>query len=122
MLRTILKAKIHRATVTQCDLNYEGSITIDRKLLEEAGILEFEQVQVLNINNGERIITYAIEGNDGVIGINGAAARLFQNNDLVIICSYAQLDEAQLENHKPTIILVDESNKVKNKELAFRDG
>ncbi|MCH2228445.1 MAG: aspartate 1-decarboxylase [Candidatus Caenarcaniphilales bacterium] len=119
MQRTILKAKIHRASVTQCDLNYEGSITIDKKLLEEAGILEFEQVQVLNINNGERIITYAIEGKDGDIGINGAAARLFQENDLVIICSYALLDEAELENHHPTIVLVDENNKVKNKELAL---
>ena len=119
MQRTILKAKIHRASVTQCDLNYEGSITIDKKLLEEAGILEFEQVQVLNINNGERIITYAIEGKDGDIGINGAAARLFQENDLVIFCSYALLDEAELENHHPTIVLVDENNKVKNKELAL---
>ena len=77
MLRTILRAKIHRAKVTLCDLNYEGSITIDRDLLEKADIKEFEQVQVLNISNGNRIITYAIEGDSGVIGINGAAARLF---------------------------------------------
>ena len=113
MLRTVLKAKIHRATVTQCDLNYEGSITIDKELLKQSGILEFEQVQVLNISNGERIITYAIEGTDGVIGINGAAARLFQEQDLVIICSYAQLNESEIETHRPNIVLVDENNKTK---------
>ncbi len=103
-----------------CDLNYEGSITIDRDLLKKADIKEFEQVQVLNINNGNRIITYAIEGEDGVIGINGAAARLFQKDDLVIICAYAQLDNNELETFSPNILLVDENNKVKlSKDLVL---
>lgn len=103
-----------------CDLNYEGSITIDRELLKKADIREFEQVQVLNINNGNRIITYAIEGDEGVIGINGAAARLFQKDDLVIICAYAQLEESELEAFSPSILLVDENNKVKlSKDLVL---
>lgn len=119
MLRTILRAKIHRARVTLCDLNYEGSITIDRDLLKRADIKEFEQVQVLNISNGNRIITYAIEGDSGVIGINGAAARLFQKDDLVIICSYAQASEEEIESFQPNILLVDENNRIKSKNLAL---
>lgn len=119
MLRTILKAKIHRAKVTLCDLNYEGSITIDKELLKEADICEFEQVQVLNISNGNRIITYAIEGDSGVIGINGAAARLFQKDDLVIICSYAQVSQEELGSFEPKILLVDEDNRIKSKDLAL---
>jgi aspartate 1-decarboxylase len=102
-----------------CDLNYEGSITIDRDLLKRADIKEFEQVQVLNISNGNRIITYAIEGDSGVIGINGAAARLFQKDDLVIICSYAQASEEEIESFEPKILLVDENNRIKSKNLAL---
>ncbi len=112
---TMLKAKIHRAKITQCDLNYEGSITIDEDLLEQSGILPYEQVDVLNINNGARFTTYAIKGarGSGIIGINGAAARLAQIDDLVIICAFAQMDEATAPTHNPTILLIDEDNQVK---------
>lgn len=115
MQLTLLKSKIHRATVTQCDLDYEGSISIDRNLLKAANILTHEQVDVLNITNGQRFTTYAIEGKagSGIIGINGAAARLVQKNDLVIICAYAAMDEDEAESFKPTILLVDENNNPK---------
>lgn len=119
----MLSSKIHRATVTECDLDYVGSITIDRDLMDAAGLLENEQVQVLDITNGNRLTTYVIEGErgSGVIGINGAAAHLVQQGDLVIICSYVQLNEIELENYKPTIVLVDEKNQIQamaDKELA----
>ncbi len=116
MLLTMLKAKIHRAKVTQCDLNYEGSITIDTALLKASGILPFEQVDVLNINNGARFTTYAIEGEEGsgIIGINGAAARLAQKDDLVIICAYGQMDEERAETFDPKILLMNEKNQIKS--------
>lgn len=115
MILTMLKAKLHRATVTQADLDYEGSITIDMDLLEESGILVNEQVDVLDITNGARLTTYAIEGErgSGVIGINGAAAHLIKTGDLVIICAYAQMDEQEAKAHKPTVLLLNEHNKVK---------
>lgn len=115
MILTMMKAKLHRATVTQCDINYEGSITVDSALLEEAGILPNEQVDVLDITNGARFTTYAIEGKagSGIIGINGAAARLVAQGDLVIIVSYAQMDASEAKRHKPTVLLLDEKNKVK---------
>lgn len=115
MILTMLKAKIHRATVTQSDLNYEGSITIDRALMDAAGLLAYEQVDVLNITNGERFTTYVIEGerDSGIIGINGAAARLVQKDDLVIICAYTPMDEETAKAHKPIVVLMDENNKVK---------
>jgi len=114
MLLTMMKAKIHRATVTQCDLNYEGSITIDRDLLEASGILVNEQVDVLNINTGARFTTYAIEGaaGSGVIGINGAAARLAQTGDLVIVIAYAQMEEAEAKRHRPRVLLMDARNRI----------
>jgi len=113
MLLTLLKAKIHRATVTQCDLNYEGSISVDANLLERYGILPHEQVDVLNINNGERFTTYAIPApaGSGMIGINGAAARLAQKGDLVIIVAYARMEEAEAKSFSPRILLVDGSNR-----------
>jgi aspartate 1-decarboxylase len=113
MQLSMLKTKIHRARVTQTDLNYEGSITIDLALLDAAGILPFEQVDVLNINNGERFTTYAIvgEANSGIIGINGAAARLAQPDDLVIICAYAYLDPSEAKAHVPTVVSVDAKNR-----------
>ncbi|HKY18814.1 MAG TPA: aspartate 1-decarboxylase [Rhizomicrobium sp.] len=113
MLLTLLKAKIHRATVTQCDLHYEGSISVDAVLLERAGILAHEQVDVLNINNGERFTTYAIPApaGSGTIGINGAAARLAQKGDLVIIVAYARMEEAQAQSFAPRILLVDANNR-----------
>lgn len=115
MFLTMLKTKIHRAVVTQSNLNYEGSITMDRALMDRAEILPFEQVDVLNINNGERFTTYAIEGEEGsgIIGINGAAARLVQEGDLVIICSYCSIEKEKARNYNPTVLLMDESNQVK---------
>jgi len=113
MLRTLLKSKIHRAKVTQADLDYVGSITIDSTLMRMADILPHEQVDVLNISNGQRLTTYAIEGaaDSGVIGINGAAAHLVSPGDLVIVVCYAQFSEQEIRNHKPTVLLVDESNR-----------
>lgn len=107
------KSKIHAATVTETNLNYNGSITIDKALLERVDILPFERVQVLNVNNGSRVETYVIEGepNAGVICLNGAAARWAQPGDKVIIISYCLTEDASAKNWKPKIILVDESNK-----------
>ena len=111
-MRTMLKSKIHRAHVTQADIDYKGSITIDRRLLEEADILPYEQVEVLNINNGARFTTYAIEGGDGEICINGAAARLAFKGDMVIILSYCQLEEDEAHNFTPRLVYVDEKNAI----------
>lgn len=113
MLLTLLKGKIHRATVTQCDLHYEGSISVDSTLLERAGILPHEQVDVLNINNGNRFTTYAIPApaGSGTIGINGAAARLAQKDDLVIIIAYARMEEAEVKVWQPRVLLVDGANR-----------
>ncbi len=115
MKLTMLKAKIHRAVVTESDLNYNGSIGIDKDLLDASGILPFEQVDVLNITNGERFTTYAIEAPAGskTISINGAAARLVQKDDLVIICAYCQMKPEQAKSFKPTLVLIDEMNTVK---------
>ena len=113
MKLTMLKAKIHRATVTQCDLNYEGSLTIDEDLLESSGILPYEQIDVLNINSGHRFTTYAIVGKrgSGIIGVNGAAARLCQKDDLVIICAYGQMKQAEAATHQPKVVFVDQNNR-----------
>lgn len=115
-MRTMLRGKIHRARVTRCDLNYEGSITIDRDLLKAADILPFEQVQVLNLNNGARFATYAIEGEagSGEIGLNGAAARCARKGDTVIILTYDQVAEEQLSSHMPKLVFVDENNRIVN--------
>ena len=109
MQLTMLKAKIHRARVTQCDMNYEGSISVDQDWLDEVGILPNEQVDVLNINTGARFTTYAISANRGskTIGINGAAARLAQPDDLVIILAYVQMDEAAAQAHNPVVFLAE---------------
>ena len=109
MQLTMLKAKIHRARVTQCDMNYEGSISIDQDWLDEVGILPNEQVDVLNINTGARFTTYAISAGRGsrTIGINGAATRLAQPDDLVIILAYAQMDEAAARAHNPVVFLAE---------------
>jgi len=113
-MRTMLKSKIHRARVTQVDLDYEGSITIDRSLMEASDILPFERVEVLDVNNGARFSTYAIEGeaNSGNIGINGAAARLVAKGDIVIILSYCQVPEDDTVNMTPRIVRVDSRNRV----------
>lgn len=111
----MLKGKIHRATVTQAELNYVGSITVDEALLGAAGIREYQKVQVVNINNGNRIETYTIAGekDSGVICLNGAAARHFSPNDLVIIMAYASYSEKDLENYSPKVVFVDDENKIK---------
>lgn len=116
MMLTLLKSKIHRATVTQAELHYEGSIGIDAALMEASGLLPYEKVDVLNIANGARISTYVIvqPASSGDIIINGAAAHLFAPGDLVIILSYASMDVAAAKTHKPTIVKVDEKNKVKH--------
>ena len=116
MLRRMKKSKIHRATVTDANLNYEGSITIDRDLLEAADILIGEQVQIVNINNGSRAETYTIEGErgSGTICMNGAIARLTQPGDTIIIISYADYSDEELENFKSVSVMVDEDNKIKN--------
>lgn len=115
MMLTLLKSKIHRATVTECDLNYEGSIGIPRDLMDEAGMLAHEQVDVLNIQNGERFTTYIIEmpAGSGAITINGPAARRAQRGDTVIICAYASMSEEHAKKHVPAIVLVDAKNHVK---------
>ncbi len=109
-LITMFKGKIHRATVTKADLHYEGSITIDTDLLDAAGILVHEQVDVLNITNGNRFTTYTIPGTKGEIQINGAAAHLAQPGDMVIILAYQQMTEADAKNHQPKVVVVDEDN------------
>ena len=109
-MRIMLKSKIHRAHVTDCNIDYEGSITIDRKLMEEADILPYEQVQVLDINNGSRFTTYAIEGGPGEICINGAAARLVSVDDLVIILSYCHLNDEEARIFRPKLVHVDANN------------
>ena len=113
-MRTMLKSKIHRARVTQVNLDYEGSITIDRSLMNASDILPYERVEVLNINNGARFSTYAIEGeaNSGTIGINGAAARLVAKGDLVIILSYHEVPDNEAVTITPTIVHVDEKNRI----------
>ena len=116
MFRTMLGGKIHRATVTEADLNYVGSITIDQDLLEAAGILVNEKVAIVNNNNGERFETYTIPGErgSGVVCLNGAAARLVQKGDIVIIMSYVMLSEPEIAAHEPKVVLVDEHNKIRD--------
>ena len=114
MRRTMLKSKIHRATVTQADLHYVGSLTVDAELMAAADLLPGEQVHVVDINNGARLETYVIEGSagSGVIGINGAAARLVHPGDLVIVISYASLDDAEALTFAPRVVHVDADNRV----------
>jgi aspartate 1-decarboxylase len=114
MLRTMCKSKIHRATVTGADLNYIGSITIDPELMEAADLLEYEQVHVVNVNNGARFETYVIPGVPGAgeICLNGAAARLVHPGDKVIVISYGQYDDAEMASYRPTFIFVDEQNRI----------
>ena len=126
MFRVMMKSKIHRATITQANLHYEGSLTIAGELMEAADILPYEMVHVYNISNGERFETYAIAGeeNSGVICLNGAAARKGAPGDLIIITSYATYEGAEIERHQPKVVLVDRHNRLKNtssaeKPLAF---
>jgi len=114
MLLTMMKSKLHRATVTQADLHYEGSIAIDRDLLDAADIYPHEQVDVLNITTGARFTTYAIEAPRGsrVFGVNGAAARLVQKGDRIIVVTYGQLPAEEARNYSPTVVLLDEANQI----------
>jgi aspartate 1-decarboxylase len=113
MLRTMMKAKIHRATVTDSNLEYQGSITIDEALLEKTGIIQYEQVDIYNVTNGERFTTYAIKGKrgSGVVCINGAAAHKAKKGDIVIIVSYGTFQDNELENFAPKLVFVDGQNK-----------
>ena len=113
-MRIMLKSKIHRARVTEANIDYEGSITIDRKLMAAADILPFEQVHVLDINNGSRFTTYAIEGEDGEICINGAAARLATQGDTVIILTYTDVPEEKATNYCPRLVYVNTNNEIKD--------
>ncbi|MFC4404375.1 aspartate 1-decarboxylase [Gracilibacillus xinjiangensis] len=115
MLRTMMKSKIHRATVTEANLNYVGSITIDQEILDQVGILPHERVQIVNNNNGARLETYVIPGKYGskIICLNGAAARLVQPGDTIIIVSYALVSEDELKHFKPKVAIMDNNNTVK---------
>ena len=121
MRLTGFKSKIHRATVTEADLNYEGSITIDADLMDAADILPHEQVHILNVNNGERFDTYALRGprGSGVICLNGPAARLAHVGDTVIILTYAEMEREELLRHVPTVVFVDEKNRIRRSEAVL---
>jgi aspartate 1-decarboxylase len=118
MLLDMFKAKIHQAAITQADLNYEGSITVDEDLLDAAGILVHEKVQVVNINNGNRFETYTIRGKrgSGIIGLNGACARLGMPGDRIIIITYAQMTPEEAKNYVPKVVIVDEKNNIIKKQ------
>lgn len=115
MRRTLLKSKIHRATVTDAHLHYDGSVTIDKDLIQAASLVPFEQVDIYDVTNGSRLTTYVIEGEagSGEIRINGAAAHLVHPGDLVIIASYAELEEAEIADHQPKVVLVDQENRIR---------
>ncbi|MFE1948810.1 aspartate 1-decarboxylase [Streptomyces massasporeus] len=121
MFRTMLKSKIHRATVTQCDLNYVGSLTVDADLMDAADLLPGELIHLVDINNGNRFETYVIEGprGSGIIGVNGAAARLVQNGDLVIVIAYATVADEDAAKLVPNVVFVDEQNRVVGRDAAL---
>lgn len=113
MFRTLLKSKIHRVTITSCELHYEGSCAIDEDLLDASNIAENEQIHIWNINNGERFVTYAIKGErgSGMISVNGSAARRATVGDLIIIAAFAQVHDEQVVEHMPQLVFVDDKNK-----------
>lgn len=114
MQRHLMKSKIHRATITSADLHYEGSLTVDEDLLDAADLREFEEVQVVNVNNGARFSTYVIPGprGSGVLQLNGAAARLGMPGDLAIVISYGVFTDAEAARHRPTVVFVDDRNRI----------
>ena len=124
MFRTILKSKIHRATVTQADLHYVGSLTVDEDLMDAADLLPGEQVQVVDVDNGARLETYVIKGprGSGVIGINGAAARLVHRGDTVIVISYASVSDEEAADLKPRVVFVDADNRPSQVETGLAEG
>src|SRR5947209_8267729 len=115
MRLTMLKGKVHRATVTEADKDYDGSLTIDSVLMEAAGILPNELIHVWDVTRGTRLITYAMRGepNSGIICVNGAGAHLVQVGDLVIVAAYAEMEEAEARKHRPTVVRVDEKNRIR---------
>ncbi len=121
-MRVMLKSKIHRAHVTDANIDYEGSITIDKRLMQEADILPYEQVHVLNLNNGERFTTYAIEGEKGKICLNGAAARLGVKGDIVIILTYSQVEETKARDFAPRLVYVDANNQIRSTKSEIRNA
>ena len=116
MQLNLLKGKLHRVTTTHAELDYEGSCAIDRNLLEAAGIREYEQIHIYNVANGKRFVTYAIvaEAGSGTISVNGAAAHLAEPGDLLIICAFVQMDEAEAARHTPQLVYVNEANEITN--------
>ena len=124
MNKFMLQSKIHRATITDSDLNYEGSITVDAALMEKAHLVDFERVHIYNITNGERFETYVITGprNSGTICINGAAARKVAKGDLIIICSYVMMDAEEVKAHKPSLVFVDEYNRPRKNIAAISNN
>lgn len=122
MKRIMLKSKIHRATVTDANIDYEGSITIDEELMEAGNLVPYEQVQVYDVTNGNRLETYVIPGerNSGVICLNGAAARLIRKGDIIIIASYVTMEEELVRSHQPTLVYVDRNNRIKDMKSPAR--
>lgn len=120
MLRTLCKSKIHRARVTEADLNYVGSLTVDVELLERSDILPYEQVHIVNVNNGARFVTYAIPGerHSGTMCLNGAAARLGHVGDIIIVIAYAQMNDAEAREYEPRVVFVDDHNRPVDLELV----
>ncbi|MEO8478270.1 MAG: aspartate 1-decarboxylase [Gemmatimonadota bacterium] len=114
MRRRLMKSKIHRATITSADLHYEGSLTLDRALMTAANLVEYEEIHVVNVNNGQRFVTYIIPGEtgSGTVQLNGAAARLGMAGDLVILLAYADLDAHEVANHAPHVVFVDDANRL----------
>ncbi len=124
MRLNVFKSKIHRATVTHADLDYEGSVTIDRDLMDAAGILPYEAVHIWNVTQGSRLVTYALEGprGSGAVCVNGAAAHMNRPGDLVILATFADVDAAEAVTHKPTVVRVDERNRILEKSHEERLG
>ncbi|HPF60879.1 MAG: aspartate 1-decarboxylase [Gemmatimonadetes bacterium] len=121
MRRHLMKSKIHRATITSADLHYEGSLTLDRELMAAADLVEFEEIHVVNVHNGQRFTTYVIPGapGSGVVQLNGAAARLGMPGDLVILIAYGEVEEAEVAAHRPAVVFVDSANRPVRTPLAM---
>ena len=121
MRRRLMKSKIHRATITSADLHYEGSLTLDRDLMANADLVDFEEIQVVNVNNGQRFSTYVIPGpaGSGVVQLNGAAARLGMAGDLVILIAYGDYEAAELADYRPAVVFVDAANRMVRPPLAM---
>ena len=121
MRRRLMKSKIHRASITSADLHYEGSLTLDRDLMSAADLVEFEEIQVVNVNNGQRFSTYVIPGaaGSGVVQLNGAAARLGMVGDLVILIAYGDFEDAELKDYRPAVVFVDGANRMVRPPLAM---